>query len=826
MPAIVTRLPCRRLELIVRPLGDHGRFVIKDPRSGSYFHVGEQESFLLLQLDGKHDAKTVVKAFQERFGQPLSEEELGQFVTLVRQRGFLQPERPPNPAPGTQDHPIPDGAEGTPTAATSTPQYQQSILFWRKSLFDPDRLFNWAAPKLWFVWTLEFLALSAAGISLAATLVWTNRQELISTYAQGLSTQTVVLAWLVLFVTLICHEFAHGLTCKHYGGEVHEVGFLLLCFLPCFYCNVTDAWLFREKYKRLWVMLAGGYCDLCCWALAVFAWRLTLPDSLTNYLAWVVMSVIGARIFFNFNPLLKLDGYYLLSDALEIPNLRQRAWNNVKGRMRWLLWGAPYPAAEKHGRFLLAFGIASWGFTAFFLALMLWGFFEYLWASLGWLGLGAVTLLGYTTTRGLFQGLCDGEFVIMITTRLLRTAAWICVLAGAAAALCLIEIEDRASGPFQVRSIVRSEVRAPVAGFLLAVHCNEGDRVSTGSNLARLEVPDLASRTAQKHAEIKESLARLRLLEIGPRPEEIAEQRNRVERMTHWRDLAEKDLSNAVKALKEELTRLDNSIVHANAELNAAKDSWDRAKNLWLRKSISEEQYREAERRHLVAKSQLAQAESMKRHREALGTREAIAGLDAEAELARRVKDLADAQAVLNILEAGTRPEEIDAERARLARLREEIAYLEGVRTRVVVTSRVFGVVTTPHLKEKIGQYLKEGDLICEIDEPTSLSVEITITEQEVARVQPGQSVELKARALPFDVYESKVDRLAPVAAKGDVAKGEAQGAVIVYCRLHESNRQLRPGMTGNARIYGERRAVGAMMLDRAMRYVRTEFWW
>ena len=126
-----------------------------------------------------------------------------------------------------------------------------------------------------------------------------------------------------------CHEFAHGLTCKHYGGDVHEVGLLVMFFTPCFYCNVSDAWLIPEKRKRLWITAAGGYCDLCLWALAVFAWRLSDPQGLVNYLAWVVVTVCAARVLFNFNPLLKLDGYYLLSDWLELPNLRQRSWTRA-----------------------------------------------------------------------------------------------------------------------------------------------------------------------------------------------------------------------------------------------------------------------------------------------------------------------------------------------------------------------------------------------------------------------------------------------------------------------------------------------------------------
>ena len=76
---------------------------------------------------------------------------------------------------------------------------------------------------------------------------------------------------------------------------------------------------------------------------AVFVWRVTMQDTLLNYLAWVILSICGARIFFNFNPLMKLDGYYLLSDWLEIPNLRQRGLDRLMASVRCVFWGGPRP---------------------------------------------------------------------------------------------------------------------------------------------------------------------------------------------------------------------------------------------------------------------------------------------------------------------------------------------------------------------------------------------------------------------------------------------------------------------------------------------------
>lgn len=234
-----------------------------------------------------------------------------------------------------------------------------------------------------------------------------------------------------------------------------------------------------------------------------------------------------------------------------------------------------------------------------------------------------------------------------------------------------------------------------------------------------------------------------------------------------------------------------------------------------------------AERKHAAARSELAQLEAQRRARAALGATEA------EAELGKRERELAEARATLALMDAGPRSEELDAQRAKIVRLQEEQHYLETLEKRVTITAPVGGLVSTPRMKEKIGQYVHEGDLLCQIEEPAVMEAEITLSEQDVPRVLPGQEVKLTARSLPFETFKTRLERVAPSAASrpeapgaAPTARGETPGSVIVYCRVEQTESNLRTGMTGYARVYCGQRRIGQIAGERVLRYVRTEFWW
>src|SRR6185369_11641923 len=129
--------------------------------------------------------------------------------------------------------------------------------------------------------------------------------------------------------------------------------------------------------------------------------------------------------------------------------------------------------------------------------------------------------------------------------------------------LCIVRIDNRASGSFSVRPGQHLEVRAAVAGFLRSVNYDQGEQVGNGAVIGRLEIPDLDSLIAQKKAQLRESEANLRRLEAGPRHEEVREQRLKVERALNWCELGKTDLERARQALRQELSRVDQQIAQS-----------------------------------------------------------------------------------------------------------------------------------------------------------------------------------------------------------------------------------------------------------------------
>ena len=186
-------------------------------------------------------------------------------------------------------------------------------------------------------------------------------------------------------------------------------------------------------------------------------------------------------------------------------------------------------------------------------------------------------------------------------------------------------------------------------------------------------------------------------------------------------------------------------------------------------------------------------------------------------------KEIEEKQGKLKLLLAGSRPEEIEATEAEISRLQAQRQYTKEQLQLLHVLSPISGLITTPKLKEKLGQNVKKGDLIAQVHELKTIRAEISVSENEIGDVQVGQEVVLKARAHPRQSFSGKISSVATTAIKGD--NGHPTRTVLVTTQIDNDSFLLKPEMTGNAKIYCGKRSIIDLMTRRFAHYIRVEFW-
>ncbi len=156
--------------------------------------------------------------------------------------------------------------------------------------------------------------------------------------------ENLLLMWLVFPVLKLCHEFGHAFAVKARGGEVHEMGVMLLVLTPVPYVDASSAWAFRSKWQRFAVGGAGMMVELFIASIALFLW-LAVEPGMFRALLYNIMLIAGiSTVLFNANPLLRFDGYYMLMDWLEIPNLRTRSTQYIIYLCEKYLFGGARPS--------------------------------------------------------------------------------------------------------------------------------------------------------------------------------------------------------------------------------------------------------------------------------------------------------------------------------------------------------------------------------------------------------------------------------------------------------------------------------------------------
>ncbi|MEE9602571.1 MAG: biotin/lipoyl-binding protein, partial [Thermoguttaceae bacterium] len=455
--------------------------------------------------------------FQERFApQKISLSELQQFVGMLHRNGLVVSSAPGQGQQLKRRHD--ERRRKERMAAVS------NVLAIRFKGVDPERLLNWMHPyTAWFFSTPVVIACCMLGVSALSliALQFDVFQSRLPAFQEFFGPENWLMLGLTLGVVKMMHEFGHGLSCKYFGGECHEIGIMLLVLTPCLYCNVSDSWMLPSKWRRAAIGAAGMYVELVLASIATFIWWFSDPGTL-NHLALRVMFICSvSTVIFNGNPLLRYDGYYILSDIAEIPNLRQKASTILQRIMaRWCLGleqpDAPFLPKTNHLFFAL-FTVASNVYRWFVLLSILW-FLNKVFEPYGLKILGqaiAAMSIGGLVLRPLWQ---LGKFFRvpgrMHQVKRLNVTITASVVVAIVAGILMVPIPRRVSCSFEIRPRDAESVYIDVPGARLEeVLVEPGQQVTAGTTLARLSNLDLRLSVAELTAQEVQYTERIRSLE-------------------------------------------------------------------------------------------------------------------------------------------------------------------------------------------------------------------------------------------------------------------------------------------------------------------------
>jgi multidrug resistance efflux pump len=765
--------------------------IVKDPVTRRFYRFTHVQAAALRRLDGKTEHRSVAESVTAECGAAVTEAQIDEFAGKLRALLLL-------------DHP---GCWARLERALKPKnRFLGSILSIKIHAFNPDALIARLEKKFAFCFTPVFGLIVFAAVFAAVCISLANWESITLSIGALFSLYSVPLVLVTAFAVMTVHEFGHGLALKHFGGRVEEMGLLFLYFIPAFYCNVDDAWLLKRR-ERILVTLAGGYVQIFIWALATVAWRLIAPEIFLNRVMTVIVAFSGIQALFNFNPLIKLDGYYLLSDYLEIPNLRSRAFGYLRRTLRrWLLAArgteSPKPSGRERGIYLV------YGTTAFlFTAGLIWFTFGRLagWIVSQYQAWGIIAVAAFLVIAapapGNDKAPAKSDQPGGIVRRIKKTPRVLVILAILIIA-GFFPWELKVSGDFTILASKKVLVSPEVDGTLKMIYASEGQRVLVNDVLAEMQNLELSNSYEETRGQLETKKAELDLLNAGSRPEEI-------DKATKLVETKKADVSTTLKVDQERRVLMD-TVVKKQAEVANALKTAERSQQLFSDGLIPRADMEKDQTALEVLRGELA---------EARGQLQVLAErTDRTYQVKRR--ELEEAQSALKLLQAGSRKEAIRQVETEVARLEENKQIYARQLDLLRIRSPMDGIVSTPYLHNRVGEYLERGNMFCEVVSAGAVIIDMPVPEKEIADVKIGFPITLKVRGYPNLSFEAKVKSISPVA-----VQKEAERMVLVQGELENPEGILKAGMTGVGKILCGKRLIADLVTRRAIRWLRTEFW-
>ncbi|MCI4677309.1 peptidase M50 [Rhodoblastus acidophilus] len=457
--------------------------LLQDPASGRVHRFSPAAQLIIGLMDGERTVATLWDIAKRRLGDDApTQDEMIQLLGQLHTADLLQSDVAPDVAE------IFDRSERDWRARQR--QAFGNPMAIRIGLWDPDRFLNRMAGPIQFIWSGWGALIWLSVVLPALALVPAHWPELSHNFADRiLAVDNLVVLYMVFPLIKAAHEMGHATAIKAGGGEVHEIGVILLVLLPVPFVEASAASAFRSKYRRAVVGAAGMAVEVFIAALAFYLWLLVEPG-LTRAALFNVMVIAGvSTLVFNGNPLLRYDAYYILSDLIEIPNLSMRAarywiylaeryvlgaWeleppHATLGEKAWFLF---YGAASTIYRMIITIVIALFIASRFFFI----GVVLALWAVAAMAVVPVVRGVLYLTSNPRLQR---------------RRDRIIAMLVGAIAAISAFVFFVPLPSHTEVEGVVwlpdQSFVRAEANGVLVDYLARPGSRVEAGEKLIRLE---------------------------------------------------------------------------------------------------------------------------------------------------------------------------------------------------------------------------------------------------------------------------------------------------------------------------------------------------
>ena len=471
-------------------------WTLHDPSSNRFYRLGWREFELLSRWDSGSAAALTARVEAETTLQ-VEQEDVDDLVRFLFSFDLLRATSPEATANLIRKAERRRGSWGK--------WLLHNYLFIRIPLLRPDRFLNLTYPYLRWLFSPLVAALVVAIGLIGLVRVARQWDVFLGTFVDMFSVQGAVGFGITLGCLKALHELGHAYTAKRFGCRVPTMGLALLVMVPVLYTDVNDAWKLSSRRQRLAIGIAGVTTELACAALALFAWG-SLQNGPARSVAFLVAtSTWLTTVLLNASPFMRYDGYYVLSDWLEVPNLHTRAFALAQWWLRETLLKLGDPVPEDmpphRRRFLVVFAFLTWvyRFTLFLgIAVIVYHF------AVKILGIVMMVVeVGYFVVMPVVREMLTwwrrrADIRLNIRTALTTTSAVAVVL------LLLVPWRSSVEAPALLKSQQHVDIFAPEFGAqLTSIKVHDGDSVAKGAALLQLTSPDLDYKLGRARTEIE-----------------------------------------------------------------------------------------------------------------------------------------------------------------------------------------------------------------------------------------------------------------------------------------------------------------------------------